>query len=352
MDKEYNYMNSSSHSHYNNTIATSLSNINDHHHSNQFHKENGVALGRMGPGDGPMKAQTNPEKNVDKQAPGGARPPVTGSKIRSMPPPQSASKTPEASGQSSPGTPKSPSSKALGGKSPASGTKDMKKIAVIRSTPKSPGSNKNPAPLATAAPLPDLKNIKSKIGSTDNMKYQPGGGQVQILDKKVDFSNVQARCGSKDNIKHTPGGGKIQILDQKLDLSSVKSKCGSKDNMKYMPGGGRVQIVHKKIDLSNVQSKCGSKDNITHKAGGGNIMIRSEKLEFKAQSKIGSMDNIGHTPGGGQRRREKGKATAGVTEAGSSDSGDSTNSPFLSSASLSPEPIHLSNPQVKIEDSN
>ncbi|XP_053094496.1 microtubule-associated protein tau isoform X6 [Pangasianodon hypophthalmus] len=278
----------------------------------------------------------------------GSRPYAAGTKIPAMTPPQSVKvdpkkpvkngkdspKTPEASGQSSPGTPKSPSSKSLGGKTPAG--KEIKKVAVIRSTPKSPGSlkNRSPAPLA-AVPLPDLKNVRSKVGSTDNIKHQPGGGQVQILDqkldfnsvkskcgskdnikhvpgggnvrildKKVDFSSVQARCGSKDNIKHIPGGGKVQILDQKLDLSNIQSKCGSKDNIKHVPGGGKVQIVHKKLDLSNVQAKCGSKDNIHHKPGGGNIEIRSEKLEFKAQSKIRSLDNIGHVAGGGQKRIE------------------------------------------------
>ncbi|XP_035853160.1 microtubule-associated protein tau-like isoform X7 [Sander lucioperca] len=211
----------------------------------------------------------------------------------------------DGSGQSSPGTPKSPASQA---KAAAEANK-VKKIAVVRSTPKSPGSLKSrpPAPLAAAAPMPDLKNVRSKIGSTDNLKHQPGGGKVQILDKKVDFANVQARCGSKDNIKHTPGGGKVQILEKKLDLSNVQSRCGSKDNIKHVPGGGNVQIVHKKIDLTNVQSKCGSKVNIRHKPGGGNIEIKNEKLEFKVQSKIGSLDNIGHVPGGGQRRIESHK---------------------------------------------
>ncbi|KAK3529412.1 hypothetical protein QTP70_031137 [Hemibagrus guttatus] len=282
----------------------------------------------------------------------GSRPYAAGTKIPSMTPPQSVKvdlkkqvkngkespKTPEASGQSSPGTPKSPASKSLGGKT--SVAKDMKKVAVIRSTPKSPGSMKNrsPAPLA-AVPLPDLKNVRPKVGSTENIKHQPGGGRIQILDKKVDFSNVQARCGSKDNIKHVPGGGKVfqifdqkldfsniqsecsskdnvkhvpaggkvQILDQKLDLSNVQARCGSKGNIKHTPGGGKVQIVHKKLDFSNVQAKCGSKDNIHHKPGGGNIEIRSEKLEFKAQPKVGSLDNIGHVAGGGQKRIESHK---------------------------------------------
>ncbi|XP_017296687.1 microtubule-associated protein tau isoform X2 [Kryptolebias marmoratus] len=243
------------------------------------------------------------------------------------------------SGHSSPGTPKSPGSQAVS----ASDANKVKKVAVVRSTPKSPGSlkNRSPAPLAAAAaaaPMPDLKNVRSKIGSTDNIKHQPGGGKVQILDQKLDFStvqskcgskgnmkhvpgggnvqildkkldlsSVQARCGSKDNLKHKPGGGKVQILDKKLDLSSVQSRCGSKDNIKHVPGGGNVQIVHKKIDLSNVQAKCGSKDNIRHKPGGGNIEIKNEKLEFKVQSKVGSLDNIGHVPGGGQKRIESHK---------------------------------------------
>ncbi|KAM9425810.1 uncharacterized protein KZ484_013709 [Pholidichthys leucotaenia] len=260
------------------------------------------------------------------------------------------------SGQSSPGTPKSPSSQTNSAKSAAEANK-LKKVAVVRSTPKSPGSLKSrpPAPLvaaAAAAPLPDLKNIKSKIGSTDNIKHQPGGGKVQILDvkkdysnvqskcgskdnikhapgggnvqildKKLDLSNVQSRCGSKDNIKHTPGGGKVQIFDKKLDLSTVQSRCGSKDNIKHVPGGGNIQIVHKKIDLSNVTSKCGSKANLHHKPGGGNIEIKNEKLEFKVQSKIGSLDNIGHVPGGGQKKIESHKLTFRETAKARTDHG-------------------------------
>ncbi|XP_046709671.1 microtubule-associated protein tau isoform X13 [Silurus meridionalis] len=244
---------------------------------------NGQSAG--GPTGTSQTAQVKTDNDTEKRTPG-SRPYAAGTKIPAMTPPQSVKvdskkpvkngkdspKTPEASGQSSPGTPKSPGSKSIGDKTQV--PKDMKKVAVIRSTPKSPGSlkNRSPAPLA-AVPLPDLKNVRPKVGSTENIKYQPGGGRVQIFDQKLDFSNVQSKCGSKDNVKHVPGGGK-------------------------------VQIVHKKIDLSNVQAKCGSKDNIHHKPGGGNIEIRSEKLEFKAQSKIGSLDNIGHVARGGQKRIE------------------------------------------------
>uniref|UniRef100_A0A671KFQ9 Microtubule-associated protein n=1 Tax=Sinocyclocheilus anshuiensis TaxID=1608454 RepID=A0A671KFQ9_9TELE len=270
MDQQHDLLSSSPNSHtahYNSsdTMATSLSGmtINDHHHGNQFHKENGIAVGLVRPGDCPMKGEL---ASVGKQASG--RPHAAGSKIPAM------TATPETSGHSSPGTPKSPASKAAGGKPPSTGN-EIKKVAVIRSTPKSP-KNRSPTSLSAAAPLPDLKSIRSKVGSTDNLKHQPGGGRVQILDQKVDFSNVQSKCGSKANLRHVPGGGNVQIL-------------------------------HKKIDLTNVQSKCGSKVNIRHKPGGGNIEIRSEKLEFRAQSKVGSMDNIKHTPGGGNRRIESQK---------------------------------------------
>ncbi|XP_061611830.1 microtubule-associated protein tau-like isoform X2 [Phyllopteryx taeniolatus] len=209
------------------------------------------------------------------------------------------------SGQSSPGTPKSPSGKAAGD------AHKVKKVAVVRSSPKSPGSLKTHPPVhlaaAAVAPMPDLKTVKSKIGSTKNLKHQPGGGNVQILDQKVDYSNVQSKCGSKANIKHVPGGGNVQILDKKLDLTGVQSRCGSKDNLKHTPGGGRVQIVHKKVDLSSVSAKCGSKGNMSHKPGGGNVEIKNEKLEFKVQSKVGSLGNINHVPGGGQKKIESHK---------------------------------------------
>ncbi|XP_077062328.1 uncharacterized protein mapta isoform X5 [Siphateles boraxobius] len=457
MDQQHDFLSSSPNSHtthYNSgdTMATSLSGmtINDHHHGNQFHKENGIAVGLVRPGDCPMKEEfseeqvdvelgraegtssseekqceglqdSRAEENEDQplsvvevasaggmaptaqsktngdaekrtkvrpcshktpsslpkkslasssrspsvpatcaglkesrpRAPSSSRPHAAGTKIPAMTAVakngKDSPKTPETSGHNSPGTSKSPASKAAGGKPPSTGN-EIKKIAVIRSTPKSP-KNRSPTSLSAAAPLPDLKNVRPKVGSTDNLKHQPGGGRVQILDQKVDFSNVQAKCGSKANLKHMPGGGNVKILDQKVDFSNVQSKCGSKDNVKHVPGGGNVQILHKKIDLSNVQSKCGSKDNLRHKPGGGNIEIRSEKLDFKAQSKIGSLDNIKHVAGGGSRRREKGRGADTPQDEGLL-TPDPSDTPTLSSASMSPEPILLSNPQIKIEDSN
>ncbi|XP_058279633.1 microtubule-associated protein tau isoform X11 [Hirundo rustica] len=219
-------------------------------------------------------------------------------------------KSGDRSGYSSPGSPGTPGSRSRTPSLPTPPAREPKKVAVVRTPPKSPASAKTRVQ-PSAAPMPDLKNVKSKIGSTDNLKHQPGGGKVQIINKKLDFSSVQSKCGSKDNIKHIPGGGSVQIINKKLDFSSVQSRCGSKDNIKHIPGGGSVQIVYKPVDLSHVTSKCGSLGNIHHKPGGGQVEVKSEKLDFKdkVQSKIGSLDNISHVPGGGNKKIETHKLT-------------------------------------------
>ncbi|CAL8311073.1 unnamed protein product [Merluccius merluccius] len=144
------------------------------------------------------------------------------------------------------------------------------------------------------ASTPDIKNVRSKIGSTDNMKHQPGGG-------KVSSASQNRGATSKD-----PSQGKVHIVSKKLDFSHITSRLGSKDNIKHVPGGGNVQIINKKVDLSKVTSKCGSKDNIKHKPGGGDVKIESHKVNFKdkAQSKVGSMDNLGGSPGKGEENQE------------------------------------------------
>nr|XP_060637091.1 microtubule-associated protein tau isoform X6 [Anolis sagrei ordinatus] len=219
-------------------------------------------------------------------------------------------KSGDRSGYSSPGSPGTPGSRSRTPSLPTPPNREPKKVAVVRTPPKSPASAKTRLQTAPV-PMPDLKNIKSKIGSTENLKHQPGGGKVQVIDKKLDFSHIQSRCGSKDNIKHTPGGGSVQVIDKKLDFSHIQSRCGSKDNIKHTPGGGSIQIVYKPVDLSHITSKCGSLDNIHHKPGGGLVEVKSEKLDFKdkVQSKIGSLDNITHIPGGGNRKIESHKLT-------------------------------------------
>nr|XP_060637094.1 microtubule-associated protein tau isoform X9 [Anolis sagrei ordinatus] len=194
-------------------------------------------------------------------------------------------KSGDRSGYSSPGSPGTPGSRSRTPSLPTPPNREPKKVAVVRTPPKSPASAKTRLQTAPV-PMPDLKNIKSKIGSTENLKHQPGGGKVQVIDKKLDFSHIQSRCGSKDNIKHTPGGGSIQIVYKPVDLSHITSKCGSLDNIHHKPGGGLVEVKSEKLDFKDkVQSKIGSLDNITHIPGGGNRKIESHKLTFRENAK-------------------------------------------------------------------
>ncbi|XP_040084557.1 microtubule-associated protein 2 isoform X10 [Oryx dammah] len=195
-------------------------------------------------------------------------------------PPSYSSRTPGTPGTPSyprtPHTPGTPKSAIL--------VPSEKKVAIIRTPPKSPATPKQLRLINQ--PLPDLKNVKSKIGSTDNIRYQPKGGQVRILNKKIDFSKVQSRCGSKDNIKHSAGGGNVQIVTKKIDLSHVTSKCGSLKNIRHRPGGGRVKIESVKLDFKEkAQAKVGSLDNAHHVPGGGNVKIDSQKLNFREHAK-------------------------------------------------------------------
>ncbi|XP_017404777.1 microtubule-associated protein tau isoform X1 [Cebus imitator] len=222
-----------------------------------------------------QKGQANATRIPAKSPPAPKTPPSSGETPKSG----------DRSGYSSPGSPGTPGSRSRTPSLPTPPTREPKKVAVVRTPPKSPSSAKSRLQTAPV-PMPDLKNVKSKIGSTENLKHQPGGGKVQIINKKLDLSNVQSKCGSKDNIKHVPGGGSVQIVYKPVDLSKVTSKCGSLGNIHHKPGGGQVEVKSEKLDFKDrVQSKIGSLDNITHVPGGGNKKIETHKLTFRENAK-------------------------------------------------------------------
>ncbi|XP_077020158.1 microtubule-associated protein tau isoform X8 [Tamandua tetradactyla] len=222
-----------------------------------------------------QKSPANATKIPAKTTPSPKTPPGTGESAKSG----------DRSGYSSPGSPGTPGSRSRTPSLPTPPTREPKKVAVVRTPPKSPSSAKSRLQTAPV-PMPDLKNVRSKIGSTENLKHQPGGGKVQIINKKLDLSNVQSKCGSKDNIKHVPGGGSVQIVYKPVDLSKVTSKCGSLGNIHHKPGGGQVEVKSEKLDFKDrVQSKIGSLDNITHVPGGGNKKIETHKLTFRENAK-------------------------------------------------------------------
>ncbi|KAM6422305.1 microtubule-associated protein 4 isoform 2-T4 [Rhynochetos jubatus] len=174
-------------------------------------------------------------------------------------------------------------------------------------TPTKPSAVSKPPRPTSSISAPDLKNVRSKIGSTDNIKHQPGGGKVQIVSKKANYSHVQSKCGSKDNIKHVPGGGNVQIQNKKVDLSKVSSKCGSKANIKHKPGGGDVKIENQKLNFKEkAQAKVGSLDNVGHSPAGGTV-----KAEGSAEpGQLPPAPANGELPAAGREPRENGVGPA------------------------------------------
>ncbi|XP_072743392.1 uncharacterized protein Tau isoform X2 [Anoplolepis gracilipes] len=195
-------------------------------------------------------------------------------------------------------------------KSPNKSAKSLPK------TPDTPSSTAQEKKIQVgAAPSPNLKTVRSKIGSLDNASYKPGGGKVKIENRKLDFSKAQPKIAAK-NDKYTPSGGDKKISQVKLQWNA-KSKVGSLDNATYKPGGGDKKIETVKLDFKDkAKPKVGSKENAKHVPGGGSVKsatppktpqetknnIPTQKIEIKAESKIGSLDNVKHKPGGGEKK--------------------------------------------------
>ncbi|XP_055264104.1 microtubule-associated protein tau isoform X8 [Moschus berezovskii] len=176
-------------------------------------------------------------------------------------------KSGDRSGYSSPGSPGTPGSRSRTPSLPTPPTREPKKVAVVRTPPKSPSAAKSRLQ-AAPGPMPDLKNVKSKIGSTENLKHQPGGGKVQIVYKPVDLSKVTSKCGSLGNIHHKPGGGQVEVKSEKLDFKDrVQSKIGSLDNITHVPGGGNKKIeTHKLTFRENAKAKTDHGAEIVYKS--------------------------------------------------------------------------------------
>ncbi|XP_042350672.1 microtubule-associated protein 2 [Plectropomus leopardus] len=202
---------------------------------------------------------------------------------------RSGHSTPRTPGSTAitPGTPPSYSSSSRTPGTPRSLSliSQERKVAVVRTPPKSPATTPKQLRIINQ-PLPDFKNIKSKIGSTENIKYQPKGGQVLIPSVKLDYSHVQSRCGSLDRRGYSAGGGNVMIQNKKIDLSHVTSKCGSLDNIHHRPGGGNVRIETVKLDFKDkAQAKVGSLENAHHTPGGSRVTIETHRLMFRDHAK-------------------------------------------------------------------
>ncbi|XP_046741284.1 microtubule-associated protein tau [Diprion similis] len=211
------------------------------------------------------------------------------------------------------GSPTKSHSKIPGPKRSTSSSPTKSPSKSVKGLPKTPDTSLAPSASADkkkvpmnkiqvgAAPSPNLKTVRSKIGSLENTSYKPGGGKIKIENRKLDFSKAQPKIAAK-NDKYMPSGGDKKITQVKLQWNA-KPKVGSLENSTYKPGGGDKKIETVKLDFKEkAKPKVASKDNVKHVPGGGTVKIETVKIEVKAESKVHSLDNVKHKPGGGDKK--------------------------------------------------
>ncbi|XP_054706952.1 calponin homology domain-containing protein DDB_G0272472-like [Uloborus diversus] len=110
---------------------------------------------------------------------------------------------------------------------PQKSTSPKKKNGMLSpiKTPKTPGSDGRKLPPIKApvglAPNPNLKNIRSKIGSFDNIRYKPGGGDKKVISSKKLEWKAAPKIGSLDHSlkgekKHSKSFSKGESKEGKL----------------------------------------------------------------------------------------------------------------------------------------
>ncbi|EPY86462.1 microtubule-associated protein tau isoform 2 [Camelus ferus] len=240
-------------------------------------------------------------------APSGQKGPANATRIpaKTTPSPKTppgsgdSGKSGDRSGYSSPGSPGTPGSRSRTPSLPTPPTREPKKVAVVRTPPKSPSAAKSRLQ-AAPGPMPDLKNVRSKIGSTENLKHQPGGGKLcREQQDGAEWGGTHPGCPALA-MGGEESGGRGQVTrcsERKVGRSPRFHAPGSSDNsdpaqaspyvLHPLPkGGGQVEVKSEKLDFKDrVQSKIGSLDNITHVPGGGHKKIETHKLTFRENAK-------------------------------------------------------------------
>lgn len=69
-----------------------------------------------------------------------------------------------------------------------------------------------------ATPSPNLKAVRSKIGSLQNATHKPGGGNVKIESKKVEVKAAPRIAARND--QYVPGGGDKKVSNYTNQIES------------------------------------------------------------------------------------------------------------------------------------
>ena len=74
-----------------------------------------------------------------------------------------------------------------------------------------------------AAPSPNLKQVRSKIGSLENATHKPGGGNVKIESKKMDIKSGSRIQSTNENYISKASEKKVIFVPFELQNISGQS---------------------------------------------------------------------------------------------------------------------------------
>lgn len=131
----------------------------------------------------------------------------------------------------------------------------------------------------------EIESISDKIlyvFQPRKLWWSPKRNEIEVRSEfDNNFKNVSAKVGSLTNRDYQPGGGQVSIIDQRPQWQA-SSKINSLTNANWAPPAPRVNVRSEKLQW-NAQPKIDSLANIDYKpTGGENIAIRDEKLDFSS----------------------------------------------------------------------
>ncbi|KAI8580560.1 hypothetical protein K450DRAFT_236208 [Umbelopsis ramanniana AG] len=134
-------------------------------------------------------------------------------------------------------------------------------ISSSRRIPLSPESSLN----TRRASTPSSASSNSAMSSA---------GTKTIFSERLPKYEVKSKVGSKDNIRHKPQGGNIQIHNEmpkwnaqakiptKAEAIAAKAAAAAKKKDGMSPPDAKRRVTSTKLDLSKVTSRVGSLDNV------------------------------------------------------------------------------------------
>lgn len=89
---------------------------------------------------------------------------------------------------------------------------------------------------------------ESKVGSLDNIAHLPKNSNVQVFNEKLDWKTT-SKIGSMDNVDHNPNRRRFKVPHFGRDWNKKAApKVKSLANTHHTPGGGNVQIIDQKLN--------------------------------------------------------------------------------------------------------